>query len=110
MATVSTIESFLALINSAGNALINNALINKALINTSRRAATHTGSAPLSLHRGETFRLPAGRHVSVVCGRLWLTHRQDSRDHFPRGGESFDTSADSDSVIQALVDSTILVQ
>jgi hypothetical protein len=53
--------------------------------------------------------LPANRQVTVVRGEVWLTHRGDWHDHFPQGGDSFDTSAHSDSVIQALADSTILI-
>lgn len=56
------------------------------------------------------MRLPAGSHVSIISGRVWLTHYGDSRDHFPRGGNSFDTDGLRDSVIEALSDSTLIIQ
>lgn len=95
MATANTIESFFALIKPSAR---------------SPARPVRTASATLSVLRGATLRLPADRHVSVLTGQLWLTHRGDLRDHFPCGGDSFDTSADSDSVIQALADSTLLIQ
>lgn len=96
MTTANTIESFFSLINRT------------AQNRTSR--ATSMAAAPLSLRDGATLRLPADRHITVVTGRVWLTHHGDSRDHFPKRGDSFDTSTHSDSVIQALADSTILIQ
>lgn len=98
MTTANTIESFFSLINR------------NAKTHTSSAHAANVASAPLSLRDGATLRLPADRHVTVVTGRVWLTHHGDSRDHFPKRGDSFDTSAHSDSVIQALADSTILIQ
>lgn len=93
MTTANTIESFFSLINR-----------------TEKSRATSVASAPLALKDGATLRLPADRHVTVITGRVWLTHHGDSRDHFPKRGDSFDTSAHSDSVIQALADSTLLIQ
>lgn len=102
MATANTIESFFALINPSGKLSARPALV-----------GDQTGGAPVSAQlrvlRGATLRLPAGSHVAVLTGRLWLTHRGDWRDHFPHGGDSFDTSAESDSVIQALTDATLLI-
>lgn len=95
MATANTIESFFSLIN---------------------RVKRHPAQRTFSDHRyidlrcGELIELPSDSHVSVVAGQVWLTHRGDALDHFPVSGDSFDTTKWSKSLIQALADSTILIQ
>lgn len=95
MTTANTIESFLS------------------LINLSHRRQTGSAQADqhcLRLRRGEVIELDPGRHFSVASGQLWLTHRGDPLDHFPSGGDSFDTAQHCKSVIQALADSIIFIQ
>lgn len=93
MITANTIESFFSLIKR-----------------TDGRPARRAGQRRIDLRRGELVELPSGRRVSVVSGQLWLTHRGDPLDHFPSGGDSFDTTNRRQSLIQALADSTILIQ
>lgn len=84
-----------------------------ALINPSRRNPARpnlSGHRCLDLRRGELVELPSSRRVCVLAGQLWLTHRGDPLDHFPSGGDSFDTTNRRQSLIQALADSTILIQ
>lgn len=94
MANANTIESFFS------------------LINWSHRQARAAQAEPdcLRLRRGEVIELAPGRHFRVASGRLWLTHRGDPLDHFPGGGDSFDTAPRSKSVVQALADSTLFIQ
>lgn len=102
MATANTIKSLFSLINSASLAPAKGG----GASGSATRATTQTVSLPL----GETFRLPASRHVSVLGGQVWLTHLADSRDHFPRRGNSFDTGEHTDSVVEALSDATLLIE
>lgn len=95
MATANTIESFFSLINKTNRRPVDRAIGDHRYIN---------------LRCGELIELPPDRRVSVVAGQLWLTHRGDQLDHFPSGGDSFDTTKRSHSLIQALADSTILIQ
>jgi hypothetical protein len=95
MATANTIESFFSLIKRPGRPLAR---------------AAEAGKSCLNLRPGEVIELPPGRHIRVVSGQLWLTHVGDPADHFPRGGDSFDTTKRSRSLIQALADSTLFIQ
>jgi len=114
MTTANTIESFFALINlgaknRSGAAAVRrlNTALSAALRSTPRAAPA---PARLDIRHGDTLNLPAGRHVTVLAGRLWLTHHGDRRDHFPRAGDSFDTTAHSHSVVQAFGDSALLIE
>lgn len=99
MSTANTIESFFALIKPTGKLPVAIAAKTRGQF-----------SSPIAVRTGKTFRLPPGRHVSIVTGLVWLTHRGDSADHFPSAGDSFDTTATSNSVVEALADSTLLIE
>lgn len=44
-------------------------------------------AVPLVLGPGEVRKLTPGTRLRVLSGRVWLTHRDDGRDWFPRPGE-----------------------
>jgi hypothetical protein len=90
-----TIESFFALINGG--------------MRTTRVRTFPGGDQPITLREGQVRTLPAGRYT-VISGRLWLTHANDRRDHFPRQGDSFDTSAARGSVGEALTECTVFFE
>lgn len=95
MSQSTTIESFFALINGTARAF---------------RTRTVAGAGqPITLLQGQPRTLPAGRYT-VISGRLWLTHADDRRDHFPRPGDSFDTLAACQSVGEALTDCTVFFE
>ena len=66
-----------------------------------------------SLNKGEAMSLST-RHstysLSVSEGVVWLTCPDDSRDYFLKKGARFDTRTEGKFVLEAMVDSTIVVE
>lgn len=51
-----------------------------------------------------------GRTVAVFQGRVWITQDGDPRDVILRAGESFTFDRDGTALVQALVDSGVLIE
>lgn len=65
-----------------------------------------------SLKKRNTMSLSTGHakySVRVSEGVVWLTCPEDSRDYFLKKGESFDTRTEGKFVLEAMADSTIVI-
>ena len=65
-----------------------------------------------SLNKGKAMSLSTGHakySLRVIEGIVWLTCPDDSRDYFLEKGESFDTRTDGKFVMEAMINSTIII-
>jgi hypothetical protein len=65
-----------------------------------------------SLNKGKAMSLSTGPteySLRVSEGIVWLTCPDDSRDYFLEKGESFDTRTDGKFVLEAMLDSRIVI-
>jgi hypothetical protein len=67
--------------------------------------ASDCGGWTRTIKAGEAVTLLPWRRWTVVSGRLWLTHEDDSRDAFPQAGARFESGEHS--VVEALVDTVL---
>jgi len=68
--------------------------------------ASDCGGRMRTIQAGKALTLAPWRRWTVVSGHLWLTHKDDSRDVFPRAGASFESGKWS--VVEALSDTVLL--
>lgn len=67
--------------------------------------ASDCGGRMRPIKAGKALTLPPWQRWTVVSGHLWLTHKDDSRDVFPRAGASFESGKRS--VVEALSDTVL---
>ena len=73
-----------------GNAFRRIIATGRCLIHSIRASVAEPSvvAGSLVLAAGEMLHLPCGQRMTLVSGRLWVTHAGDGRDFFPAAGAS----------------------